>query len=61
MKIAIMEDEELIEEFRDMWESVNVTDCFGPRDVQLLMIYTSELQSRGYEIVESVDVRKVSG
>jgi hypothetical protein len=60
MKIKAMTDKQLIEEYKSLYESIYVIDCFGTKDLLLLQAIETELYNRKYEIseVKSVFVKK---
>ena len=49
-----MSDEELINRYISLYESVNIVECFGSRDVTELYVVEGELLKRGYEFREQV-------
>lgn len=53
-RYAKLSDAELIAMFKDFYESVHITDCFGTQDLIELNMLERELERRGYEIRATV-------
>ena len=49
-------DEDLQEEYQELYGCVELAECFSARDVVLLELAEAELQRRGYEIVVEKNV-----
>jgi len=58
-KIADMTDKELISEAKGLHCSIYVTECYGSKDMMLLMSFMDELNKRGYEVEEDTEINFV--
>jgi len=51
-----LSDEELIEEYKELYDLVYVTDCYSVFDLRKLTVIGNILLSRGYEISEKITI-----
>jgi len=60
MLIEQMNDKELIETFKSLYESINITECYGVKDLIIYSECEKEIIKRGYGIYENkiVEVTK---
>ena len=49
-----MSDEELIERFESLYQTIYIVECFGSKDVQELIEVEAELRKRGYTFQEQI-------
>jgi len=54
-----MTDKELISEAKGLHCSIYVTECYGSKDMMLLMSFMDELNKRGYEVEEDTEINFV--
>ena len=57
MLISQMKDKELIETFKSLYDSINVTECYGVKDLIIFDTCEKELLKRGYSIEENKGVK----
>ena len=50
-------DDELIEEYKGLYDVVYNADCFNYRDLTLLSVAGKELEKRGYDISSTDKIR----
>ena len=55
--IEKMTKKELISEYRIMYGLINDISCYGLRDIRYFEALEEEIDKRGYEIHQSVEVR----
>lgn len=53
-RVKKMSDRKLKEETYALHEVVNITECFGSKDVTMLEICKRELLNRGYDVDEKL-------
>jgi len=53
MSLEKMTDKQLKDRYISLWESINVIECFGSRDVLECEMIARELEKRGYEVSEA--------
>jgi len=51
-------DDRLVEDYKDLWETIYKTECFGTRDLQLLYQLEDELYARGYRATSNIEIYK---
>lgn len=56
-----MKLEHLKHSFKELWESVHISECFNSSDVVMCEILEKELNKRGYEVVvvQSVEIHEI--
>jgi len=53
-----MSDEELIQDYKDTWRMINVSDCYGTKDILWANLLENEIIKRGMRIMTEVNVVK---
>lgn len=56
--IAVYNDEYLIRETKQLYELVNIVECFSTRYVIRLELAYAELERRGYDITHTINITK---
>jgi hypothetical protein len=60
MKLKEMTDEQLKNEYISYWETINVVECYGTRDLMWIDSVERELRRRGFEIYQGLpEIKKV--
>jgi hypothetical protein len=56
LKVSDWSTKKLKEEYKAIWESVCIIECFGVKDMLLLGLIEQELYNRGIEVIENKNI-----